>query len=151
MLVKKVLLLRFLRICTTWSRRQLLSASTWRGTGRTRIPSLGWFLLRAGSTVLPVTTRRPRSFLLSGSSKCTLLPAYLNEKCVLFWCLILTYMFFFYLQRVYYCFYPCGLDHGQEHYCFFLLSYYELSFYASQYFVLSSDNDVLMISRNQCV
>ena len=61
--------LKFLRICTIWSRRLLPFVSIWRGTERTRTPSLGWFWLRAGSTDLPVTTRRPRSSLPSGNSK----------------------------------------------------------------------------------
>ena len=104
----KVLLLRSLRISTTWSRKQLLSASTLRGTGKTRTPSSGWFLSRAESTVLLVTTRRPRSSLPSGNSKYTLKfdSLKLFDDYQLLWILILIFLLF---QRVYHSKHSCGL------------------------------------------
>ncbi|KAJ6410688.1 hypothetical protein OIU84_007442 [Salix udensis] len=40
-ITSEVLPLKFLRICTTSSRKLLPSGSIWKGTGRIRIPSLG--------------------------------------------------------------------------------------------------------------
>lgn len=71
--IGQVLLLRFLRISITSSRKQWLSASIWRGTGRIRIPSLDWSWLRVGSIVLLAITRGQRSCHLSGSSKSSFL------------------------------------------------------------------------------
>lgn len=65
----KALLRRSLRIFTTLLRRLWPSVNIWRGTGRTRIPSLGLSWLRAGFTASLATTRRQRSSLLSGSSE----------------------------------------------------------------------------------
>ena len=61
--------LKFQRIFTIWLRRQFQLGSILRGTGRTRTPSSGWFLLRAESTDLLAITRRLRSSHQSGSSK----------------------------------------------------------------------------------
>ncbi|KAI6702679.1 hypothetical protein NL676_011815 [Syzygium grande] len=49
-------------------KKQFPFGSIWRGTERTKIPSLDSSWLRAGSTVLLVTIRRPRSYHLFGNT-----------------------------------------------------------------------------------
>lgn len=57
------------RIFTIWLRRQFQFASILRGTGRTRIPNSGWFLLRAEFTDLLAITRKLRSSHQCGNSE----------------------------------------------------------------------------------
>merc|ERR1712107_384517 len=56
------------------SRRQCLSVSIWRGTGRTRMPSSGSFSSSQGSIVWQGTTRLRASFPPPGSTSPALLP-----------------------------------------------------------------------------
>jgi hypothetical protein len=61
------LLLKFLKICIIWSRRQFRLGSIWRGIGKIRILNLGWFWLRVGFIVLLGIIRRRRSFHRCGN------------------------------------------------------------------------------------
>lgn len=58
----------FPRICTTWSRRLLPSASIWSATARTRTASSVWFWSSPESTAWPATTRLRASCPPTGST-----------------------------------------------------------------------------------
>lgn len=65
----KGLHLKGLKIYMLWPRKQCPSESTLSGTGRTKTPSSGLSLLRAGFTALFATIRRQRSSHLPTNSK----------------------------------------------------------------------------------
>lgn len=83
----QVWLLKSQKICTIWSRRLWLFASTWNDSARTVMPNSVWFWLKAKSTVFRVTTKRLDNCRPTGNTKVPLLPLWSRKESTLRPCL----------------------------------------------------------------